>query len=398
MPIERHVVPGLKPGNLSYVIYTSGSTGKPKGTLLTHEGLLVATHAIIEATNTDMSHRFLWVPNYTFDGSLDTLFTALSSGCTLCVAPQNVIAANLAELINTMEVNRINMPPSMTTLINPDEVPNLKILITGGEAITRKVMGAWAPRVTIYNAYGPTEATICITTGPVKMGMNLRNVGRPFKNVTAMILDLDTMNALPNGSVGELCVSGPQVARGYLKRPEATEKAFHNGPNGRIYQTGDLARLLPNGDIELFGRKDDQVKINGYRIELDEIESAIMNAGIFEQCAVITATVLKKNQLIAFYSRSGGINGKQERGLLLPLGQMLDIDQVKGQLTTLPNYMFPTIWLPMLSLPFSNAGKIDRKRLQALVEGMANGLLREYLPKEEASEIYSGSELTLQSL
>lgn len=398
MPIERQIVPGLKPDSLAYVIYTSGSSGKPKGTLLTHEGLSAAIQGIIEATKTDMSHRFLWAPNYTFDGSLDTLFTALSSGCTLCVAPQSIIAANLARLINTMEVNRVNMTPSMTTLLNPDEVPTLRILITGGEVLAPKMLEAWAPRVTIYNAYGPTEATICITTRPVNLGMNLRNVGHPFKNVTALILDPDTMEAVPNGSVGELCVSGPQLARGYLKRPEATERAFHDGPNGRIYQTGDLARLLPNGDIELFGRKDDQVKINGYRIELGEIESVIMKAGIFDQCVVITATVLKKKQLVAFYSRSVETTGEQERGLLLPPGQVPNIDQVKGQLTTMPNYMVPTIWLPVSKLPFSAAGKIDRKRLQVLVEGMADNLLKDYLPKEVASEIKSGAELTLQSL
>ncbi|KAI3336418.1 putative nonribosomal peptide synthase [Xylariaceae sp. AK1471] len=398
MPIERQIVPGLKPDSLAYVIYTSGSSGKPKGTLLTHEGLAVATEAIIEATKTDMSHRFLWAPNYTFDGSLDTLFTALSSGGTLCVAPQSIITSNLGGLINAMQANRVNMTPSMTTLINPEDVPTLKILITGGEAISTKLLDKWAQHVTIYNAYGPTEATICITTRPVEPGMNLRNVGSPFKNVTALILDPDTMAAMPDGCVGELCLSGPQLARGYLKRPDATAKAFHVGPNGRIYRTGDLARLLPNGDIELFGRKDDQVKINGYRIELGEIESVIANAHVFGQCVVITATVLKKKQLVAFYSRSVGTTREQERGLLLPPEQMLDVDQVKGQLTTMPNYMIPTIWLPVSKLPFSVAGKIDRKRLQSLVEGMDDGVLKEYLPKEEASEINSGTELTLQGL
>lgn len=396
MPIENQIVPGLKPHSLAYVIYTSGSSGKPKGTLLMHKGLSEATQEIIEATKTDMSHRFLWVLNYTFDGSLDTLFTALSSGCTLCVAPQSVIAASLAGLINTLKVNRITMTPSMTTLLDPDEVPTLRILMTGGEAIGPKMLAVWAPRVTIYNAYGPTEATICITTRSVHLGMNLRNVGRPFKNVTVLILDPDTMEAVPNGSVGELCVSGPQVARGYLKRPEATERAFHDGPNGRFYQTGDLAKLLPNGDIELFGRKDDQVKINGYRIELGEIESVIMNTGTFDQCVVNTATVLKKKQLVAFYSIE--TTGEQENGLLLPPGQMSDIDQIKGRLTTMPNYMIPTIWLPVSKLPFSTAGKVDRKRLQVLAEGMADSLLKQYLPKEVASEINSETELTLQSL
>lgn len=400
MPIERHDVPGMTPNSLAYCIYTSGSTGKPKGTLLMHQGLTAAIQAINEATETEISHRFLWVPNYTFDGSLDTLFTALSSGCTLCVAPQSDIASNLTGLINTMQANRANMTPSMTALINPEEVPTLQILITGGEAITSQVLAVWMPRVKMYNAYGPTEATISITTTRIHPEMNLRNVGRPFKSVTALILDPQAMHAVPNGSVGELCLSGLQVARGYLKRPHATEHAFLDRPEGRIYRTGDLARILSSGDIELFGRKDDQVKINGYRIELGEIESVVMRTCMFDTCIVICATVLKKKQLIAFYSKCVGEAGEAriETGLLLPPGQLLDFDQLRGQLTTIPNYMIPTIWLPVTKFPFSAAGKVDRKRLQALVEGMADNLLKQYLPKEVKSAITTGTELNLQSI
>lgn len=400
MPIERHDVPELNPNSLAYVIYTSGSTGKPKGTLLMHEGLAAAVQGINEATKTEISHRFLWALNYTFDGSLDTLFTALSSGCTLCVAPQSVIASNLTGLINTMQVNRVNMTPSMTALMNPEEVPTLKFLITGGEAVTPQMLAVWMPHVAVFNAYGPTEATICITTTPIHPQMNLRNVGRPFKSVSALILDPETTNAVPNGSVGELCLSGPQVARGYLKRPDATDRAFLDTPNGKIYRTGDLARMLPNGDIELFGRKDDQVKINGYRIELGEIESAVTRTSMFDTCIVICATVLKKKQLIAFYSKSIGksMEGEIETGVLLPPGKLLDFDQLKGQLTTIPSYMIPTLWLPVAKFPFSAAGKVDRKCLQALVEGMADDLLKNYLPKEVTSAITTDAELKLQSM
>ncbi|KAJ5369521.1 non-ribosomal peptide synthetase [Penicillium cosmopolitanum] len=351
MPIERHDVPGLKPNNLAYVIYTSGSTGKPKGTLLMHEGLSAAAQAINEATKTEITHRFLWVPNYTFDGSLDTLFTALSSGCTLCVAPQSVIQSNLTTLINTMHVSRANMTPSMTALINPEEVPTLQILITGGEAITPQLLAAWIPRVTIYNAYGPTEATISITTTPIHPQMNLRNVASV--NFASRV---------------------PSWRGGYLNRPDATVRAFVDRPEGRIYRTGDLARILPNGDIELFGRKDDQVKINGYRIELGEIESVVMRTSMFDT------------------------EGRIETGFLLPPGQLLDFDQLKGQLATIPSYMIPTIWLPVAKFPFSAAGKVDRKRLQGLVEGMADNLLKHYLPKEVISAITTETELNLQLL
>ncbi|KAF1359039.1 putative nonribosomal peptide synthase [Lizonia empirigonia] len=400
MPIERQMVPALKPTNLAYVIYTSGSTGKPKGTLLMHEGVAVVTKAINEATQTDMRHRFLWVPNYTFDGSLDTLFTALSAGCTLCVAPQSEIAVNLTGLINAMEVNRANMTPSMTTLINPKEVPSLKVLLTGGEAITPQVVAAWWSRVTIYNMYGPTEATISISTKQVEQGMNLRNVGQPYRSVIAMILDPDTMESVCHGDVGELCVSGPQVARGYLKRPEATEQVFFKGPNGTTYRTGDLARFLPNGDIELFGRRDDQVKINGYRIELEEIESVVRRTGLFEKCVVLAATVLKRKQLVALYTKFPEAGDEVKHlgsGFLLLPEEAADVEQIKGQLSTIPNYMIPTIWLPVSKFPLSPAGKIDKKKLSTAMETMTDNELKDYLPKQEESECITESELTLRS-
>jgi amino acid adenylation domain-containing protein len=399
MPIEKQLAPDLKPTNLAYVIYTSGSTGKPKGTLLMHEGVVAATKAINEATRTDIRHRFLWVPNYTFDGALDTLFTVLSIGATLFVAPQSEIASNLTGLINAMEIDRSNMTPSMTTLIDPKQVPSLKVLLTGGEALTPQVVANWLPRVTIYNSYGPTEATISITTKRVELGMNLRNVGQPYQNVFITIIDPDTMDPVRYGDVGELCVSGPQVARGYLKRPEATEQVFFKGPNGTTYRTGDLARFLPNGDIELFGRRDDQVKINGYRIELGEIESVVRRTGIFDKCVVLAVTMLKRKQLVALYTKSSGTtDGVETQGhWLLPPEEAADLEQVKGQLSTIPNYMIPTIWIPVSEFPLSPAGKIDRKKLGAVVEAMTDDEIKNYLPQQEESECITRSELTLRS-
>lgn len=395
MPIQREIVPDLTPDNLAYLIYTSGSTGKPKGTLLTHRALATAVEGIIESTRMDNSHRILWALNYTFDGSFFSLFSALATGCTLCVAPQNTIVGNLAGLINAMQVTAVCVTPTMAGLFHPDDVPTLQILATGGEPVTPHMQTVWAPRITVHSAYGPTEATICVTTTHVTPDMNLRNIGRPYRNVSAQILDPDTLQPVPAGEVGELCLAGPQLARGYLKRPDATDKVFRNRPDGRIYQTGDLARWLPNGDIELFGRKDDQVKINGYRIELGEIESVVMQTGLFSQCAVIAATVLKKKQLVAFCSTSAP--GSREVVLLAP-EQAPILDEIKDHLTTLPKYMVPSIWLPLSDFPLMGSGKIDRKRLLALAQGLVDDELKAYLPAEEISAITSPAEHRLQHL
>ncbi|KAL2751784.1 hypothetical protein ACRALDRAFT_1078267 [Sodiomyces alcalophilus JCM 7366] len=398
IPIERQVVPGLTPDSLAYVIYTSGSTGKPKGTLLPHRALATAVEGINESMNRPSSDRVLWSQNYSFDGSFFSLFSSLASGCTLCVAPQNTILANLAELINKMRVNHVTMTPSMASLLHPDEVPTLEVLGTGGEPVSTHMLTVWAPRITVYSAYGPTEATICVTNRLVTPDLNPRNIGRPFRNVTALILDPDTMEPVSEGSVGELCVAGPHLAKGYLKRPDATEKVFHNLPSDRIYQTGDLARWLPNGEIELFGRKDDQVKINGYRVELGEVESVIMQKHLFGQCAVVAATVFKKKQLVAFHSDSVQTPGEDGGGLLLPPEHALDVDQIQDQLAELPRYMVPSIWLPVSKLPVMVSAKVDRKRLQAMAEGLEDDLLKEYLPQREASEIGTGEGLMLRSL
>lgn len=350
----------------------------------------------------DNSRRILWSLNYTFDGSFYPLFPTLATGRTLCVAPQNTILADIAGIINTMKVDQTNLTPTMAGLLCPEDVPTLEILATGGEPVTPHMMTVWAPRIKVYTSYGPTEATICVTTRIVTPDMNIRNVGSPFPKTTALILDPDTIEPMPLGSVGELCIAGPQLARGYLNRPEATSKAFKDQPDQRFYRTGDLAKLLSSGEIELFGRKDDQVKINGHRMELGEIETVIREANISNQCSVIAATVLKKKQLVAFYSIPdlGSAEPEQVQDLLLPPGEghAPFADQTKAQLTKLPQYMIPSIWLPVSKLPVLPSGKTDRKRLVAFAESMDDGLLKEYLPKEETSEISTEAEFELRAV
>lgn len=258
------------------------------------------------------------------------------------------------------------------------------------------ILTLWAPQLKVYSGYGPTEAAICVTAITVSPEMNPRNIGRPLKHVTIMILDPSTLKLVSSGEIGELCIIGPQLARGYLKRPEATAKVFQTQPDGTVlYQTGDLARWLPTGEIELFGRKDDQIKLNGHRIELGEVESIIMEAKIFSQCVVIAATVLKKKQLVAFCL----ISGSDDNGtnLLLPPSQVPKSSAIKQQLGTLSRYMIPNIWLPVSKFPLMPSGKTDRKNLLALVEGMDDDALREYLPIEEILMINSEAESVLQS-
>lgn len=398
MPIQRPYVAGLAPDNLAYIVYTSGSTGRPKGTLISHKALAAAVEGIIETTNMTKPYRILWTLNYTFDGSFDGLFSTLGSGCTLCVAPQSTIVGDIAGLINKMKVNRVNVTPSMTSLFDPDHIPGVEVLLSGGEAVTPNMLAVWAPRMAIYNVYGPTEAAICVTSKILTPDMNIRNIGRPFRQVNALILDPDTAQPVRDGEVGELCLSGPQLARGYLNRPDATNKVFRDGPNGRMYQTGDLAKLLPNGEIELFGRKDDQVKINGYRIELGEIENAVTRTGHFEQCVVFAATVLKKKQLVAFVTSLPEFRQGLLPGHLLPASIGPDVERLKGKLTTLPRYMVPEVWLPITGFPLMPSGKINRKQMRTLLEELGDEDIKQYLPEVVHASLETENEILLQSL
>lgn len=402
LPMERIANFELKPDNAVYVVYTSGSTGKHKGVIITHRALSAVIGGMIEGSLVDSSSKVLWALNYVFDGSFHALFWTLSVGGALCLAPQGVIVADMADIINKLGVTHLSATPTIASLLHPDEVPSLKVLIVGGEPLTPSIPELWSQRVSVLSGYGPSETSILVTSKLVSEKANLRNIGRALKNVTAFVLDPDTLEPVPFGDVGELCIAGPQVARGYLKRPQATATVFHTRSDGsRLYQTGDLARWLPDGEIELFGRKDDQIKINGYRIELGEIENAVLQTDIFRKCVVVAATVLKKKQLVAFYlAKDPPVQQVNDQGnLLLSPAETPDSVATKAKLTTLTDYMKPTVWLPLADIPLMISGKADRKLLVALAEGMDDHLMRQYLHEEERTgTIESEAERVLQSL
>ncbi|MCJ1360919.1 hypothetical protein MMC16_000014 [Acarospora aff. strigata] len=379
---ENNVVPTLASSNLVYTIYTSGSTGMPKGVLVTHAGLRASAEGMIEATGVTPSWKALWVLNYVFDGSYYDVFTVLGAGGTLCLAGQEDMLSKLAPCINELGVTQLMVTPSIAKLISPDEVPGLKVLLVGGEPLTPNILEVWATRMPVYNGYGPTEATILMTVAEVKPNSNIRSIGHPLKFVTPCILDVESLEPAAFGSVGELCVSGPHLARGYLKRPEATKSAFVTDKHGaRIYRTGDLARWLPDGQIECFGRKDKQVKINGFRIELGEIENAILNTGEVRDCVVAVALVQKKRQLVAFcvHERDNSRSQRSDGNILLAPDQRHDTATITANLTTLPHYMVPSLWLPFASFPLLPSGKTDTKALIALAESADDSLIATYM-------------------
>lgn len=378
---ENTILPALRPQNLVYIIYTSGSTGMPKGVLVTHASLSASTIGMIEATGVDSDWRALWVLNYVFDGSYYDVFSVIGAGGTLVVADQSKVVSQLATCINDFEITHLMVTPTIASTITPAEVPGLKFLLMGGEPLVPSITQVWAPHIPVYSVYGPTEATILMTVALVKADSHIRNIGSPIRSVIPLILNLDDLQPVPFGEVGELCVSGIQVARGYLNRAEATKAAFLKSQDGTtIYRTGDLARQLPNDQIELLGRKDNQVKLNGFRIELGEIENAILRTGDVNACIVATAMIQDKKQLVAFFlPKSEEVkNPELSETLLLPADAKYNLSVLKSKLTTLTHYMMPGLWVPLAFIPLLPSGKTDRKKLVSLIEQKESLLIAEY--------------------
>lgn len=313
--------------------------------------------------------RALQFSNYIFDASILEIFNTLTSGGTLCMAPEDRLMSSLPEVINEMAVSHAFFTPTVARLLTPKDVPGLRSLTIGGEALTEDIINIWGNDCSIIQAYGPSETAIAVTMRDMEFDHRANNLGRPFPTVQAFILERDGKNLVPYGAVGELCVAGPQIGAGYLNRPETTAAVFTKtdlAGHSMLYRTGDLARWLPGGDIQYLGRKDNQVKINGHRIELGEIEQTMIASGDLTDCVAVVAKIEGKPQIAAYaiFEKSGGI------GIQSPEAFQERVTDLKNKLTGLAHYMYPKIVLPVHSLPLMPSGKVNRKLLVTWVERM----------------------------
>lgn len=353
----------VQPGDLAYVLYTSGSTGTPKGAMIEHAGMLNHLYCKINELHIDSNTKLAQTASFTFDISIWQMFAALICGGTTVVYGDEQIL-NPAALISRIATDRINileLVPSYLALLldentNP-ALPELSCLLVTGEVVKPVVLQKWFaqyPEIKVVNAYGPTEASddICHHHIYIAPQGDSVPIGKPVQNMHIYIVDA-AAGLCPIGVIGEIWVAGIGVGRGYWKDEERTAQSFGKDPfskgiERRLYRTGDIGRWLADGTIEYYGRKDEQVKINGHRIELGEIENVLMGCDAVHQCAVIAREEAGHKRLVAFVATTGTFNEDSFRSFLQ---------------SRLPGYMVPSVFCEIDQLPLLSNGKTDKKTL-----------------------------------
>ncbi|WP_439016021.1 amino acid adenylation domain-containing protein [Bacillus velezensis] len=376
---ETNPACAVEKGDIAYVIYTSGTTGKPKGVAVTRGNL---DHYLSYADQEYQKEACttVLITSLSFDLSVTSLFLPLISGGSLLLKGGDT-EERLRAAFKDNRVTFLKLTPShlkmLETYADGVDVPNLETLIVGGEELTTdtawKTQKLLGDRVKIHNEYGPTETTVgcCdyVYSSEKDKGLSV-GIGHPIANMQLYILN--EMELCSVGVPGELCIAGDGVAKGYLNQPELTAEKFIDNPygEGKLYRSGDLARWLPNGEMEYLGRIDEQVKIRGYRIELSEIESVLRNQPGISDVAVVALEVGGDKSICAYL-----IPTNQE--------QQLDMSEIKNDLRDkLPEYMLPGFMMQIDALPLTSNGKLDAKALPEL-----NALAgQEYMPPRTKTE------------
>ncbi|MBG1264991.1 non-ribosomal peptide synthetase [Nostoc sp. WHI] len=363
--------PQSTPNDLAYVIYTSGSTGRPKGVMIEHRGLVNLALAINKTLQILPQSRLLQFASFSFDASIWEMATALTAGACLYLAKKETLLPSqvLVNFLANHKISHITLPPSVLSLLPKAALSDCQTIVVAGEACPTELVTQWARGRSFFNAYGPTESTVCVSIALCYPNGKKPPIGQPLSNIRIYILDAHNQ-PLPPGIPGELCIAGVGLARGYLNHPDLTAEKFINidlfGKIERIYKTGDLARWRFDGNLEYLGRIDDQIKLRGFRIELGEIESILLQHPSVKE-AIVTLYKTESNQsLIAYVT---GINND-----LSTLRQGSVTTQLKNHLKSrLPDYMLPAQIIILDELPLTPNGKVDRKALPVpndVIEGL----------------------------
>jgi len=384
------------PDDMCYVYHTSGSTGVPKGIVGRLKSLSHFINWEIETFSIAPGNRVSQLITPTFDAFLRDVLVPLCVGGTVCIPPDRstiLDARRLIEWIDTSQVNLVHCVPFLFNAIvheNPDtrKFLSLKYILMSGEAAqvsdVRKWMETYGSRVTLVNLYGPTETTMVKFYHIIEQSDLLRDfipIGKPMKGAKAIVLD-EERNVCPPGVVGELYIRTPYLTLGYHKNPELTNEVFvtnplTDDPNDIVYKTGDLARVLSDGNFQFIGRRDNQVKIRGNRVELGEIESTLQGHDQIKNAVVTLSDDLPGGRLVAY--------------VVFDRGAVFDVNELRRFLgQRLPDYMTPAVFIRLNQLPLMPNGKVDRRAL-AVPDFSSAKVQQEFIePRDQTETVMAG--------
>lgn len=373
--------PSVDPADTAYIIFTSGSTGNPKGVVVSHQAACGSMAQCAKTFQMNSESRTLQFSAYTWDAIVCEIFSALGCGATIFVPDEVERMDGLVEFIEKTKLNWLFLTPTVLRLISPERLNQKLTIVTIGELLGQDLIQIWHDKALLINAYGPTESCVACTAGVVRKGASSHSIGQAFGSRAWVVLPEDHNRLSPLGSTGELLIEGPNLAQGYFNDKQKTAISFPGSPprwaaefgleaSCRFYKTGDLVRQnIDDGSLMFVARKDTQIKLNGQRLELGEVEHHLLNSGstsIRGAMAIVPKDGPWKGKLVAVLSLAQhGSSAKKNTVPLIAASLQKEVakDIVRSRRRledSLPAYMVPTLWIPLTELPVLYSGKVDR--------------------------------------
>lgn len=387
----------------AYIIFTSGSTGNPKGVVIEHGAFLTSALARGSRTGLGCGSRVLQYAAHTFDVSVDEILTTLIHGGCVCI-PSEMDRFQLAQTINRLGVNHALLTPTSAKMLEPADVPGLDTMQLGGELLSDEVIRKWDGRVRLFNVYGPAEASVaCIMMERTREDLPGMVIGQAIGGICRVVDADDHHRLLPPGAVGELVLGGRILAREYLNDAARTASSFVRAPlwaekltgKGvtRFYKTGDMAEMDEDGLVTLHGRKDNQIKVRGQRINVEEIEAVLLSTNLIQSVVVEQP---KKGKLANKLTAIVGIGDATSAAYVSPFSNDCRAKALEEHLQsrlhhelsdTLTSAMVPSTWIQLPYLPQNSSGKIDRKCVREWVAGIDAAALRLMLEAPDSKPV-----------
>ncbi|KAG8168185.1 hypothetical protein KVR01_003874 [Diaporthe batatas] len=373
----------IEPFDLALVVYTSGTTGRPKATAIEHHSICSGLTGLADLAGISETCRYYQFSSYAWDAAFGEILMTLFSGGCICIPSEEDRMNRLSQSMTSLNANSVLLTPTVLRLLSPREVPTMRNIIMGGEKVTKDLIQTWKGHASLTTVYAPAECTVaCMVNQQFGDEFDPALIGSSFGCRVWLTVPDDINRLAPVGVAGELIIEGSNVARGYLNDGEKTAKSFLTTspawmtamqidrlPHSRFYRTGDLARYTPDGKVVFVGRRDFQVKLRGQRIELEEVQSQIQRrlrlpgAQVFVD-VMETVADLNLPSLTAFVHIPQHQSEAYDNQSLAE-NMAAEYDSLQLALTdVLPEFMVPTIWIPLPVVPLSSSGKLDRSALR----------------------------------